>query len=220
MTHTLHREGDRDSLEADFVVLAHTAAGYNVDGSATAVRAFLELAKKHGADTNNIGIEAGSIYQMDYETMEAEVSDEVSNPHAVFEDVDALEAFLTDLCRLDLGISTVVSGLFDRTETVCENVRERIDEGAEPRPHTARKWLGVYGNRKRLPEKPVRDVSTMCGHAMVSFSLVREMRDAVAEGRLDARSAAERLAEPCVCGVFNVERAQALLEGMANERAD
>lgn len=214
MTHTLHREGSPESLENDFVVLAMPAAGYNYEGAAPAVKAFLELAKDYGADEVNIGTEVGSVWQMDFQDLYDAVEDGGMG-HAVFTDFEQLEDFLTDFASMDMGLSTVVSGLFEKTDAVCENVSERLDNGVAPKPHTARKWLGVFGNRDRLPEQEVLEVSTMCGHAMVSFSLIREMRDAVAAGRLNSRAAAERLAQPCVCGVFNTNRAQHLLERMA-----
>ena len=214
MTHTLHREGDRESLENDFVVLAMPAAGHNHEGSAPAVKGFLDLAKEYGCDEVDMGTATVSIYQKEFEEIREGVVDG-SMGHAVFSDFDDLTDFLTDLSNMDTGLSTVVSGLFDRTEEVCENVSGRVDNGASPEPHTARKWLGVYGDTEKLPEQPVIEVATMCGHAMVSWSLIREMTDAVADGRLNSRVAAERLAEPCVCGVFNVDRAQTLLEKMA-----
>ncbi|MFB6113240.1 MAG: hypothetical protein ABEJ58_03945 [Halodesulfurarchaeum sp.] len=214
MTHSLHREGDRESLENDYVVLTMPAAGHNYENSGPAVRAFLRLAKEYGADEVNMGTDTVSIWQSDFDTIHDGI-DDGDMGHAVFTDFDELEDFLTDYSEMDMGLSTVVSGLFERTEQVCENVRDRVDDGASPEPHTTRKWLGVFGNRDRLPESSIREVSTMCGHAMVSFSLIREMRDAVSEGRLNSRSAAERLAEPCVCGVFNTDRAQTLLERMA-----
>ncbi|MFW6385274.1 MAG: hypothetical protein ACOCY7_03975 [Halodesulfurarchaeum sp.] len=216
MTHTLHREGDRESLENDYVVLTMPAAGHNYENSGPAVRAFLDLAEQYGAVDVNVGTDTASVWQEDFEMLYDGIEDGDMG-HAVFPNFDDLEDFLTDYAEMDMGLSTVVSGLFDKTQEVCENVSERVDDGAHPEPHTTRKWFGVYGNRDRLAEAPVREVSTMCGHAMVSFSLIREMRDAVAEGRLDSRTAAERLAEPCVCGVFNTDRAQTLLERMAEE---
>mgnify|MGYP000267583647 CR=1 FL=1 len=214
MTHTLHREGSPESLENDFVVLTMPAAGHNYENSGPAVRAFMDLAKEYGADEIDMGSDVASIWQKDFEELKGEVEDG-NMGHAVFSDFETLEDFLTDYSEMDMGLSTVVSGLFEKTEEVCENVSGRVEDGAHPEPHTTRKWLGVYGDEERLPEPWVREITTMCGHALVSWSLIEDMRDAVADGRLDSRVAAERLAEPCVCGVFNVDRAQTLLENMA-----
>ena len=51
----------------------------------------------------------------------------------------------------------------------------------------------------------------MCGHALVSKELVRKLKADVQAGRLSKKEAARQMAEPCVCGVFNMERAEALL---------
>ncbi|MFW6385272.1 MAG: hypothetical protein ACOCY7_03965 [Halodesulfurarchaeum sp.] len=211
MTHTLHREGDRESLSDDFVVLAMAAAGINDDQATNANRAFLDLALEHDADEVNMGtMETGSIYQVDFETIREDATDG-RILHAVFDDFDELESFLFDLAELELGISVVVTGLFDKTEEVCENVGERSDADPIPKPHTARWAAGIKGNTDRLPEEWVLEFSTMCGHGMISFNLVRDMREAVADGRISAEEAAKRIGQPCVCGIFNTSRAERLL---------
>ena len=52
----------------------------------------------------------------------------------------------------------------------------------------------------------------MCGHGMVAFNLVRKMIEDIKTGRRTVKDAAEELAKPCQCGVFNPGRAEALLE--------
>ncbi|MFB6113238.1 MAG: hypothetical protein ABEJ58_03935 [Halodesulfurarchaeum sp.] len=211
MTHTLHREGDRESLSDDFVVLAMAAAGINDHDATNANRAFLDLALEHEADEVNMGtMETGSIYQVDFETIREDATDG-RILHAVFADFEGLESFLLDLAELELGLSVVVTGLFEKTEEVCDRVSDHADADQLPQPHTARWAAGIKGNTERLPEAWVREFSTMCGHGMISFNLIRDMQEAVAEGRLSAEAAAERIAQPCVCGVFNTTRAERLL---------
>ena len=53
--------------------------------------------------------------------------------------------------------------------------------------------------------------STMCGHGMVSFNLVRRMVVDVQNKRLSLQEAAIIMAKPCVCGIFNPKRAENLL---------
>jgi hypothetical protein len=91
------------------------------------------------------------------------------------------------------------------------------DLGLEPAPHTVNHSLGVWGRTETLPEQDVLEISTMCGHGMVAFGLIRDMVAEVKAGRLTVREAAERLAEPCECGVFNPDRAAALLERIVGE---
>jgi len=211
MTHTLHRQGEYESLSDDFVVLAMAAAGINDAEATDANRAFLDLALAHGADEVNMGtMETGSIYQVEFERIREEaVGGRIL--HAVFADFDDLESFLVELAELELGLSVVVTGLFDRTEAVCDRVGELADADPLPEPHTARWAAGIEGDTDRLPEEWVLELSTMCGHGMVAFDLVREMREAVATGKMDVSQAAERIAEPCACGIVNTERAERLL---------
>jgi hypothetical protein len=41
---------------------------------------------------------------------------------------------------------------------------------------------------------------------------VKQIRKAVAEGRMGPEQGAKLLARPCYCGVFNISRAEELLE--------
>jgi hypothetical protein len=51
---------------------------------------------------------------------------------------------------------------------------------------------------------------------MVSHRLVRQMLIDIKKGRITPEKAGEMLATPCVCGVFNPERAAALLKEIAS----
>ena len=54
-------------------------------------------------------------------------------------------------------------------------------------------------------------MTTMCGHHQVSPRLVEKMADDVKTGHLTPEAAAEQLAYPCVCDIFNPVRAATLL---------
>jgi len=47
---------------------------------------------------------------------------------------------------------------------------------------------------------------------MISAGLVKQIRKAVVEGRMEPEKAAKILAKPCYCGIFNITRAENLLE--------
>ncbi len=47
MTHTLHRRGDRQSLDGDYVVFTMSAKGFNESGSAAKMREFLSILLQH-----------------------------------------------------------------------------------------------------------------------------------------------------------------------------
>jgi hypothetical protein len=54
----------------------------------------------------------------------------------------------------------------------------------------------------------------MCGHGMVAGSLVDHYVKQIKRGKSTVSEAARKLAEPCVCGIFNFERAENLLKLM------
>jgi hypothetical protein len=65
---------------------------------------------------------------------------------------------------------------------------------------------------EKLPEEQILELSTMCGHGMVSAAFARKMLDWVKENRRTPAEAAAYLARFCSCGVFNTRRAERLLE--------
>jgi len=210
MTHSLHRQGTPENLQNDYVVLAMSAKGYNEVGSAAKMREFLRIVRQHGPV--NIGdIKTGNWFQIEPERIEANVQD-TSIVHAVFTDIDTVAAVLKELQEADLGLSVVVSGLLEPVRETCRRL------GMTPAPHTVEHSLGVWGKRELLPKKEVLEVSTMCGHGMVAFGLIEEAVADVKAGRSSPEKAARRLAEPCVCGIFNPVRAAELLRKMADQR--
>ena len=54
--------------------------------------------------------------------------------------------------------------------------------------------------------------TTMCGHAMISAGLVKQIRKAVVDGKMPPEKAAKILAKPCYCGIFNITRAEEMLQ--------
>lgn len=208
MSHTLHREGTPENLKNDFVVMIHPAQGHNVELAKPAAIKFLELAEKHGA--SNIGVSKAGNYghnNYDIEKMKANVPDWGAVGMAVFNDAPTVIAFLRDLKAADVGISTVVTGIFD-TVKECAHLA-----GLEP--HTVNMSYGIYGKTEYLADKNVREVSTMCGHGFVTAALVLDMVDQVKSGRKTSAQAAEALDVFCHCGIFNKVRAAQLIDIMA-----
>ena len=129
--------------------------------------------------------------------------------HAVFADPNTVAEVLQEVKAAHLGMSVVVSGLFERVRECCRRI------GQAPAPHTIEYSLGIWGRTEGLPDDYVLEISTMCGHGMVAFSLVLDAFEEVKSGRASPEEAARRLAEPCVCGVFNPTRAAHLLRAAA-----
>jgi hypothetical protein len=70
-----------------------------------------------------------------------------------------------------------------------------------------------------LPDKGIMEITTMCGHGMVSAEWVRRRAQLLRRGETTARAAAHELARSCVCGIFNLDRAAKLLTVMAAQPA-
>jgi hypothetical protein len=209
MTHTLHRLGTPENLTDDYVVLAMSAKGLNEEGAAEGLREFLRIAMGH-KPVNMGDMKTGNMYGVDPSEIMRQVKD-TSIVHVVFTDIMEVEAVLREVKEANLGMSIVVSGLFDPIRKCLELI------GQEPSPHTIEYSLGVWGRTERLPERGVLEISTMCGHGMVGFDLVKNAVEDLRVGRATERQVAMRLSKPCVCGVFNPARACHLARALADE---
>jgi len=203
MTHSLHRRGTRESLSEDYVMLCLPAVGVNDEGHAPKLKKFLEIAVRY--DPVNIGaIKLGNMYSHSKEEVIAAAQ---AVTHAVFVKPEQVASVLQDLKEADLGMSVVVSGIF-------ENV-DKCVEKAGLKHHTANFSLGIWGNTKRLPSDDILEVATMCGHAMISANLIKSAVDEIKAGRKTPDEAARMLAPQCACGIFNPARAAKLMAAMA-----
>ena len=111
---------------------------------------------------------------------------------------------LHELKEAELGTSVVVSGLVEVTDQLCQQVGLKM--------HTVEFSGGIHGKLELLPERPILEISTMCGHGLVASNLVKEMIRQVKRGKKAVEEAAIVLAKPCQCGVFNTKRAEELLK--------
>ena len=208
MTHSLHRFGNRENLDGDYVVFAMSAKGINEKGSAQAMRTFMKMALD--LDPVNAGdMKTGNIFTHSREEIVRGIQD-ISIVHAVFVDEAKVSELLACVKEADLGISVVVSGLFDRVRIA--------GEPSGVRQHTMECSAGVWGQVSRLPSADVMQVTTMCGHGMVAAQLVERRARDVRMGRLTTQQAAQEMAKLCVCGIFNPVRAERLLLAIAERQ--
>ena len=204
MTNTLHRQGAPESLKNDYVIFAHTAKGITREGSALKLQEFMRICLKY--HPVNIGdSKQGNIHQDDIDIQKL-ISNQGdgAGAAAVFTDLDTLQEVVEELIQVNLGISIIISGLFDGVQQCCRKA------GIER--HSAEHSLGFWGTKDRLPEREILEFNTMCGHGMVSFNLIRKMIEYVKLRRLTPKKAAKIMAKCCECGVFNPIRAEMLLE--------
>jgi hypothetical protein len=202
MTHTLHREGTLENLREDFVVFTMSAKTVNAKGSGEKMRTFFEILEKYNG-VNYGDMKTGNILNSDRDTVHDGIGD-TSIVHFVFTDKAVVGKVLDELEGAQLGTSVIVSGLVEETDRLCKQAGLRM--------HTVEFSGGVHGKLGLLPEKPVLEITTMCGHGMVASNLVREMVRQIKKGKKSLEEAGLELAKPCQCGVFNPKRAEALLE--------
>ncbi len=202
MTHTLHRQGGLDDLKGDFVIFSMACQSVNARGSVPRIRRVFEIIEKHGP-VNFGDVKTGPITKVSKEAMEENFK-ENSYIHFVFTDRERVGRVLKELREADTGLSVVVSGIVGEIDQLCYQAGLKM--------HTVEFSGGIYGKAERLPGGPVLEVTTMCGHGLISANLVKSLADQVTKGKKTARDASIELARQCQCGVFNPQRAQKLLE--------
>ena len=217
MTNTLHRFGARDSLKNDYIIFAMAARGINEEGAPAKLQTFLRLALRHhpinvgNAVKGGIFRASGRLTPLAHwrrrESVDpAEIVQSIetcTTVSAVFDDPANLESFLKELKAADLGISINISALTDEARTCCQ--RAGITR------HSVEYSLGFHGDLNLLPDRHVLELSTMCGHGMVSHNFAKKMIDWVKEGRRNPEQAATYLAKFCTCGIYNTTRATQIL---------
>jgi hypothetical protein len=218
MTNTLHRYGDHDSFNDDYIVFAIPARGINDKDSVEKERKFLEIARKY-KPVNMGDASHGAIFRpskelnpavhwrrdvdRDFDTVVRGVSCPTTVA-AVFDNSDAAVGFIKELKQADLGLSINISASLDKARECAQRA------GLER--HSVEYSLGFFGQTDRMADRHTLELSTMCGHGMLSFSFVRKLVEWVKQGRRSPEQASATLARFCSCGVFNPARACRLLQ--------
>ncbi|WP_028309267.1 hypothetical protein [Desulfitibacter alkalitolerans] len=201
MSHTLHRKGTAENLSQDFIVFSMTAKGFNEVGSKNALKEFLQILAKY-QPVNMGDMKTGNEFIVSREEIINNVQD-TSIVHGVFTDQETVSRILKELKEAELGVSVIVSGIIEETHRACQAAG--IDR------HTVEHSLGIRGKLSKLPEEEILEITTMCGHGMVSQHLTRQILLDIKQGKRSIAEAGQLLATPCVCGVFNPKRAEQLL---------
>ncbi len=206
MTHTLHRCGTVESLKDDYVLIAMV----NKVNKAQVGHLFSRVAEimfESGlCNTGSTFLQVNLPMGFDRK----EFVERIAGANALlcsFPSKESLRKALTALRREKLGISITVSGLIDEVESMAEEL--------DIRPHTINYSLGVIGNTQRLAEPETMEVTTMCGHALIAGNLVKKGIQEIARGGMTPEGAAMMVAKPCICGIFNLNRAAALMQQQA-----
>lgn len=227
MTNTLHRYSDHYAperrtavrpVENDYIVFAMSTRNLNDDDLVQKYRTFARLALRH--NPVNVGdATKGGLYrpQQKLNPLAHWKRDQRPDPERLIQDIDGhttvaavfrtfedMKAFVDELQKADLGVSINISAPMDAARRCCQEVGIRR--------HSVEYSLGFQGRVDRLPDKTVLEISTMCGHGMVSHNLVKKLLDWIKEGRRTPKDATKYLARFCICGVFNTTRAEELFE--------
>jgi hypothetical protein len=122
---------------------------------------------------------------------------------AVFTDKEILGTLVQEIKAKNLGISVVLSGLFADIREICE--RAGLVE------HTTNHSVGIFGKTFLLPDYLTLDITTQCGHGLVSSYYIKDIIRRIRKGNLTAKEGAELLSKPCVCGIVNRKRTEEIL---------
>ncbi|MBW2181929.1 MAG: hypothetical protein JRG81_16405 [Deltaproteobacteria bacterium] len=202
MTHSLHRQGCVDSLREDFVVLVLGGHKNIVKKSEEHLmrehprmfKLLRDIYHKSGVSwiLKNTGIRK-------FKKTNFKVS-------TLLNSREELYRYLKTLKEADTGKSVVVSSLFDDISDCCKKL--------DLIPHTVQFSLGYFGKTELLPDKKVMEITSMCGHHLISSRLVERMVKKMEKDKTVPEEAAEIMGKQCVCGIFNRPRATALLKEM------
>ena len=198
MTHSLHRRGDRESLENDFVVLGCPATGVNKEGSAPKTRKFLSICYKHGPV--NLGdMKTGNIYTTTMEDILTRCTDGTI-VEVTYDNKDKIVSLLKEFKENRPGISITISGVTDL-------VQQCMFEAGLGYIHSLEYYLGTWGKTERLPDYEILELTTMCGHAMIAENLIDKMVRDIKRARRTVEEACVEIAKCCTCGNLNLTRA-------------
>jgi len=202
MTHTMHRQGNIESLKEDYIVLI---VGSDIPFDIYRRRlhkkfpSIYEMVKKV---LLNLGIL--ELLRIIKKTESGE-----SYGNRVFNNKKELGSYLKRLKEKNLGKSVVVSGLFDE---VIDCLRE-----INLSPHTIQFSLGIFGKTQLLPKEEILEITTMCGHHMISPMLVEKLASDIRNGEISSEQAVRVMGKQCVCAVCNESRARKLIESLASK---
>ncbi len=227
MTNTLHRYSEHYAFEQtsnpepikdDYIVFAMASRGLNDDNIVEKYRSFLRLALKHKPVNIGDATKGGILRpRQDMNPTAHWRRDHTADPErviagieghttvaAVFDNYQAMKDFVGEVECAQLGISINISAPMDDARRCCE-------ETGITR-HSVEYSIGFCGRVDKLPDGTTLELSTMCGHGMVSANFARKMVEWAKENRRTAEEAARYMARFCICGVFNIHRAEGIIK--------
>ncbi len=208
MTHSLHRRGSIESLKTDFVMVCRTSKVNKAD-TAPALSQIAEILFEVGvSNTGSSVLETNIPLGMD----KGEFIQKIPSAHGLlcsFSSKDRLKEALRRLQEADFGISITVSGLIDEVIPLAQEMGIK--------PHTINLSMGILGKTDYLAGEDILEFTTMCGHALISANLVQKGIQQVACGAKTPEEVSITIGQPCVCGIYNLDRSAELLRQRARK---
>jgi hypothetical protein len=208
MTHSLHRQGSKESLKDEYIVIAFGDTYFLAAQRARFRRVFPSLY----SFLEGIALKVGTlkILQAVRKLSQSKTKGK-SRDSSLLHSKEELCGYLGKLKEANYGKSAaksvVVSGLFNEVHSCLKELNLY--------PHTFQFSLGYFGRTELLPRPEVLEVTTMCGHNMVSPKLVEGLVSNVVHGNTTPEEAARVLVKLCSCGIFNEVRAIKIINELA-----
>lgn len=205
MTHSLHRRGNVEDLRQDYIILVTSAANINNEGAISKIERVLDLLWDIGP--TNIGSnETGTILSgVTKEIIRANLTN-VPRIRCNYNSKEKAWKAIKAIKEMDLGLSVALQGPVEDMLEMCREFNIT--------PHSMNFSLDIWGKKEYLPSEEILEFVTMCGHGLISASLVEHVIDKVKKGEMTPESGAVKIGTPCVCGFYNPERALNLLQKM------
>ena len=204
MTHTNFREGTLETYKQDYVVLVMPAKGFNNrEDVGDKLRDIWQIMCSH-KPLNGGGVTTGMLLTTPAETILEKIDNRTPMLLGVYTSKDAVENVVKDIKAADNGISVVISGLIEDAAEIAQANGLNL--------HSVQFALGTHGRKDLLPPVHIREVTTMCGHGLISAHLVAYLLERVKSNNLSVDDAVTELGKQCVCGIFNTQKAKFLIE--------
>ena len=202
MTHALHRAGN--TFQNDWIIYLYPTREFKHLGGAKKLVDLTEIVREeHACNYAGYEIKKNIYGGITFEQIKSNTTDK-GRFYCVFSTKEDFIHALKRIKEYDAGLSVVVAALTDE-------VRE-ITRDLDIQPHTINMSLGIFGNKVILPEMEILELTTMCGHGMVSPYLVKKILTKIKRRWMSVEEGAIELAKPCVCGIFNPVKASELLK--------
>lgn len=200
MTHTLNRRGLSEARPGEEIVVLCMVHQANKTGKMEEMQKIARTVLKY-EPLNFIGKPMG----LDAEAIET-MAPMTGIVTAVFDKKETVLKLVEDIKSQKLGISVVLSGLFDDVRDICGS--------AGLTEHTHHISLGIFGQKERLPDEKTLEIITQCGHSLISPGLVEAVVKKIAKGKMTIEEGASLLVKPCACGIGNTKRIEKILSRM------